>query len=198
MFVASLLGWPAPLLPIQLLWINLVTDGLPALALSLERPEPGIMDRRPRPPKESLLTARLGWTVASQGILIGAVGLIAFGVGYSQTPHDAQAARAMTFCVVVYAELLRSLAARSQTLTLPQLGFFTNPALLLAVVVSGLLQVSVAIVPFTQRVFDVPAHNQYEWLLIALLALTPVTLIELGKLAARVFQRAVSPEPAGP
>jgi Ca2+-transporting ATPase len=93
----------------------------------------------------------------------------------------------MTFCVVVYAELLRSLAARSQTLTLAQLGFFSNPALLLAVVVSGLLQVSVAIVPFTQRVFDVPAHSRHEWLLIALLALAPVTLIELGKLVARVW-----------
>ena len=63
MFVASLLGWPAPLLPIQLLSINLVTDGLPALALSLERPEPGIMARPPRSSKESLLTARIGWSV---------------------------------------------------------------------------------------------------------------------------------------
>jgi Ca2+-transporting ATPase len=186
MLVASLLGWPAPLLPIQLLWINLVTDGLPALALSLERPEPGIMTRRPRPPKESLLTARVGWSIAFQGLLIGTVGLIAFGVSYSKS-HDAESARAMTFCVVVYAELLRSLAARSQTLTLAQLGFFSNPALLLAVVVSGLLQVSVAIVPFAERVFDVPAHNRHEWLLIALLALGPVTLIEFGKLVARVW-----------
>jgi magnesium-transporting ATPase (P-type) len=110
----------------------------------------------------------------------------AFGVSYSQSSHDAKSARAMTLCVVVYAELLRSLAARSQMLTLSQLGFFSNPALLLAVVASGLLQASVAVVPFTQRVFDVPAHSRHEWLRIALLAVAPVTLIELEKLVARV------------
>ena len=94
----------------------------------------------------------------------------------------------MTFCVVVYAELLRALAARSQRLTLVQLGIFTNPQLLLAIVVSGMLQVSVAVFPFAQQVFDVPAHTGVEWLVIVTLALTPVTLIELGKMTVRRFR----------
>lgn len=82
MLLASLFGWPAPLLPIQLLWINLVTDGLPALALSLEKPEPGIMGRRPRSPKQSLLSLRSGLAILLQGALVGGVTLIAFGVTY--------------------------------------------------------------------------------------------------------------------
>ena len=183
MFVAGLLGWPAPLLPIQLLWINLVTDGLPALALSLEPPEPDVMRRQPRRPDESILSAQVGWTVLWQGLLVGCVGLAAFGYSYLQHGGNIERARAMTFCVVVYAELLRALAARSQRLTLGELGLFSNPQLLLAIAVSGMLQVSVAVVPFTQLVFDVPAHTKMEWLVIALLALTPVTLIELGKIA---------------
>ena len=187
MLVASLLGWPAPMLPIQLLWINLVTDGLPALALSLEPPEPGVMNRPPRRSGESILSWRLGFVVLLQGCLVGLVGILAFGLSLSHEPDHVDRARAMTFCVVVYAELFRALAARSPTLTLGQLGFWTNPQLLLAILVSGLLQVSVAVFPFTQRVFDVPAHSLGEWGGIVLLALTPVTAIEVFKLISQRF-----------
>lgn len=182
MFVASLCGWPAPLLPIQLLWINLVTDGLPALALSLEPPEPGVMHRNPRPASESILSWQRGWMILLQGALVGGVALTAFGYMYLRHPDNVSEARAMTFCVVVYAELLRALAARSQTLTWGQLGFFSNPLLLVAIVVSGLLQVSVIITPFLQPVFEVNTHPAAEWLFIAVLGLTPVTVIELVKL----------------
>lgn len=184
MLVASLAGWPMPLLPIQLLWINLVTDGLPALALSLEPPEPNVMRRKPRRSDESILSLGLGLAIVWQGALVGAVGLIAFAFGYLQH-GDVERARAMTFCVVVYAELLRALAARSQTMTLGELGLFSNPQILLAIVVSGMLQVSVAVIPFTQRVFDVPAHTAAEWMVVVLLAIAPVTFIEMGKLVLK-------------
>lgn len=187
MLVASLLGWPAPLLPIQLLWINLVTDGLPALALSLEPPEPDIMRRRPRRPNESILSPGLGMAIAIQGLLVGLAGLAAFGFTYLRY-EDLERARATTFCVLVYAELLRALAARSSMRTFVQLGVLSNPYILLAIVVSGMLQVSVAVVPFEQRVFDVPAHTPLEWTVIALLALSPVTLLELGKLVRQYFR----------
>lgn len=182
MLAASLLGWPAPLLPVQLLWINLVTDGLPALALSLEPPEPGVMRRKPRSPHQSILSWQLGWTIVFHGLLVGGVALVAFAFSYLRNPDDVAKARAMTFCVVVYAELLRALAARSSTLTWGQLGFFTNPMLLVAIAVSGLLQVSVVVMPFAQPVFDVGAHSASEWLVVALLGLTPVTVIEVTKL----------------
>ncbi|QDT52761.1 Calcium-transporting ATPase 1 [Caulifigura coniformis] len=181
MLGASLLGWPAPLLPIQLLWINLVTDGLPALALSFEPPEPGVMNHPPRQANESILSRKLGIAILFQGLLVGLVGLLAFGLSLRHRPDDVDRARAMAFCVLVYAELFRALGARSQTLTLRQLGFWKNPHLLLAILVSGLLQVSVAIVPFTGRVFDVPPHTWSEWGTIILLALTPLIVVELVK-----------------
>jgi Ca2+-transporting ATPase len=182
MLVASLLGWPAPLQPVQLLWINLVTDGLPALALALEPPEPGIMNRKPRPPQESMLSLGLGATVIWQGILLATVALTAFGIVYTAHPEDETRARTMAFCVVVYGELFRALAARSRRLTFLQLGPFTNLYLFAAVAVSGLLQVSVVLVPFARPVFETVMHPLWEWVVLILLALTPVTVIELVKL----------------
>jgi Ca2+-transporting ATPase len=183
MLVASLLGWPAPLLPVQLLWINLVTDGLPALALSLEPPEPGIMQRQPRLAHESILSWAISGSILWQGLLVGFVGLVAFAWKYRSDQADVNEARAMAFCVIVYAELFRSLAARSLTLTWGQVGFFSNPLLLVAVVVSGLLQVSVVALPFTQNVFDVTTRSLDDWLMIIGLGLAPVTILELTKLA---------------
>jgi Ca2+-transporting ATPase len=189
MFVASLLGWPAPLLPIQLLWINLVTDGLPALALALELPEPDVMRRQPRPPKESVLSWRQSGAIVLQGLLVGAVGLAAFAYADVRYPGDASRARALTFSVLVYAELLRALAARSPTLTWGQIGFFSNPALLLAVIVSALLQTSVVLLPFAQPIFETHAQAAVDWLMLGGLALAPVTIIELGKLANQWWRR---------
>jgi len=182
MLVASLLGWPAPLLPVQLLWINLVTDGLPALALGLEPPEPGIMNRRPRPSQESMLSLRLGATVILQGSLLAIVALIAFGVVLSRHPEDEVRARTMAFCVVVYGELFRAFAARSRRWTFIQLGPFTNPYLFGAVAVSALLQVSLVFVPVARPVFETVLHSVWEWAVLIGLALTPVTVIELTKL----------------
>jgi Ca2+-transporting ATPase len=117
--------------------------------------------------------------------LVGIVGLLAFGLSNWSHPGNVERARAMTFCVIVYAELFRALAARSPTLTLGQLGIWTNPHLLLAIAVSGMLQFSVAVFPFTQQVFDVRTHSLFEWTAIVALALTPVTCIEFGKLIWR-------------
>lgn len=192
MLVASLLGWPAPILPIQLLWINLVTDGLPALALSLEKPEPGIMQRRPRSPKESMLSMQSGLTILLQGTLVGGVTLVAFGVIYLAHPNSEEVvgrARTMAFCVLVYAELLRALAARSQTLTLAQLGFLSNPHLLGAIGVSFMLQLSVVMLPFARPVFESVQHFAWEWILLFGLALTPAAVIE----ALKVWNRPTPP-----
>lgn len=187
MLLASLLGWPVPLLPIQLLWINLVTDGLPALALSVEKPEPDVMQRPPRTSGESILSRQIGFTILLQGFLEGTVGLIAFGLSFRESGGDVNHARAVTFCVLVYSELLRSFAARSQRYTLWELRPWSNPTLLLAVIVSGLLQVSVVMMPFAQQVFDVPQHTYQEWAMIVSLALLPVSVIELTKLVLRAL-----------
>lgn len=181
MLLASLLGWPIPLLPIQLLWINLVTDGLPALALAMEPPEPGLMRRRPRRSTESMVSWSLGGAVLGQGALLACVGLVAFGMNYHQE-SDLEEARTMTFCVVVYAELFRALAARSRILTFWQLGVGTNPYVFGAVAISGLLQLGLIALPFTRSIFEATTHTPWEWGVLMALALTPVTVIELVKL----------------
>ncbi len=189
MLVASLLGWPLPLLPIHLLWINLVTDGLPALALSLEPPEPGVMKRQPRNPNESILSWSVSWAIVVQGLLVGGVAIGAFAWFYRH-PDDLQKAQTITFCVVVFSELLRAIAARSQTWNAFQLGFFSNPALLLAIGLSGLLQIGVVMIPAMQSVFAIYPHVTTDWLVIALAALIPVSGIELAKTLVRSMKKA--------
>jgi Ca2+-transporting ATPase len=181
-FVASLLGWPAPLLPIQLLWINLVTDGLPALALSVEPAEPDIMRRPPRAPSASILPLQLGLVIVVQGLAVAAASLSAFAIGMNLHDSNVEHARAIAFSVLVYAELLRSFAARSPSLTLFARGLFSNPALVVAVAGSGLLQLAVMLLPFTRRIFFIHELTPTDWLAIGLLSLVPVTLLELVKL----------------
>ena len=188
-FVASLLGWPAPLLPIQLLWINLVTDGLPALALSVEPAEPDIMRRPPRAPSASILPPQLGLVIVLQGLTVAAAGLLAFAIGMIWYDSDVVRARAIAFCVLVFAELFRSLAARSPAQTLFGRGLFSNPALLVAVGLSGALQVGVMLLPLTQRLFFIPDQSPRDWLLIGGLSLVPVTLLEVYKLVRGAWAR---------
>lgn len=193
--VTSLLGWPAPIAPVQLLWINLVTDGLPALALALEPPEPGIMRRKPRPPGESILSWHLGVRILFQGVLVGGASLVAFAITYDNNPENLSRARTMAFCVLVYSQLLWALAARSQNLTLFQLGLFTNPHLLGAIGVSALLQLSVVTMPFARPVFESVQHFVGEWLLLMGLALMPLVVLELSKVLRQRWSSAPASRP---
>ena len=90
MLFAMLLGLPLPLVPIQILWVNLVTDGLPAMALGLDQPEGDVMKRKPRNPKEGVFARGLGWKVVSRGFLIGIVTLIAFILAYKDNPDQSR------------------------------------------------------------------------------------------------------------
>ena len=182
MLVSSLLGWPTPLIPVQLLWINLVTDGLPALALSMERPDPDVMRRKPRPPNESLFSREIGFSVLLQGLLVGGTALAAFAIVLAAFPSDPGRARTAVFCVLAFSELMRSFAARSQTRTLFELGPFTNLPLCGAILISVFLQLSVVTMPFAHPVFETAEHFAWEWALVAGLSLVPVTCVEVWKL----------------
>jgi len=181
MLVAGIAGWPAPLLPIQLLWINLVTDGLPALALAMEPAEPDLMQRPPRDTSEAMLNWKLGTSVIIQGLLLAIIGLIAFRYGMAQT-NNVDFARTLAFNAVVFGELLRALAARSTHFTFWQLGAVSNPYIFAAVLVSALAQICIMTLPFARPVFEVSVHAWQDWLLVGGLALVPVSVLEIYKL----------------
>lgn len=191
MLAATLLGWPAPLVPIHLLWINLITDGVPALALTMEPPEEGIMRRKPRPPGQSMLNWTLGGRLLLQGLLVGGAALTAFAIVYLKNPDSPETlahARTTAFCVLAYAELFRAWAARSATRTFWQLGAFSNPYLFGAVTISALLQLCLILLPFTRPFFDATSHGEWEWEAIVILSLTPVTVIEVTKLICQYWR----------
>jgi Ca2+-transporting ATPase len=181
-FAAVLFDWPFPLGTVQILWINLVTNGLPALALGMEPPEPGLMRRRPRPPREPVLTARRWGLILAHGVLVGAVTALGFALVYRGRPEHLPQARTFAFCVVSYGFLFYAFGCRSHRYTLPELGLFSNPYLFGAVAVSALLQLSVVTLPFARPVFEAVQHFTWEWALLVVLALTPVTVIEAIKL----------------
>src|SRR5262245_10939869 len=117
LFVAALLGWPAPLLAIQILWINLVTDGLPALALAMEPTERDVMHRKPRPGGEPVITLKRGLLMILHGTLIAAVTVVGFGVVYQGSDGNLSRARAVAFSVIAFAQLFYSFSCRSQRYT---------------------------------------------------------------------------------
>jgi Ca2+-transporting ATPase len=185
MLVAAVAGWPAPLAAIQILWLNLVTDGLPALALGVEPPERDIMERPPRPPQEPVITRSRGITILAHGGLVAAVALAAFWLTWRGSADPAVMARAQatTFCVAAFAQLCFAIGCRSDRHTAFGVGFFRNPSLLAAIVISGLLQVAVLTLPVARPVFEVHGDLGGGWLLAVGLALLPVTVIELVKWA---------------
>ena len=195
MFFAALVGWPAPLLAIHLLWINLVTDGLPALALGVEPPEPDVMGRPPRPPREPVITLKRGLVMLLHGTLIAAVAAAGFALVYRRDPARLGHARTVAFCIVAFTQLFYSFVCRSWRYTLPQLGPMSNPHLLAAIAFSAVLQLAAVLLPFAQPLFKVATDiTRGEWLLILGLSLAPATVIEVSKLL-RASPQATHTEP---
>ena len=189
-FVAALMDWPTPIAAVQLLWLNLVSDGFPVLALSMEPPERDVMHRPPRPPHEPVVTRTHGLVMFGQGALMAVMGLIAFAVVYRQDAANLPEARTATFCVLAFAQLFFAIACRSQRFTMPELGLFTNPSLFYVLTLSGLLQLGVVALPFARPAFNVSADlTLWEWGMVLGLALVPVSLIESWKLVKHMHLR---------
>jgi Ca2+-transporting ATPase len=199
MFATALAGWPTPLAAIQILWINLVTDGLPALALGMEAPEPGIMSRPPRPPREPVLTWSNGRRILLFGALVAAVSAIGFGLVLNEAgggPEALPRARTVAFSIMAFSQLALAFGFRSQRFTLPELGPFSNRMLIGAMAVSAALQLAALGLPFARPVFQVTEFPADERLLILILSLVPVTLVELGKILAAWWRRGATEGPA--
>ncbi|MFA7198217.1 MAG: HAD-IC family P-type ATPase [Methanoculleus sp.] len=167
-----LLGLPLVLIPIQILWINLVTDGLTAIALGLEPAEQDVMQRRPRDPGESILTRNAYLVILTLGVWLGLLTLYVFSGLYEV---DIDRARTMAFTGLVIFELYNVLNFRSFRFPLHRIGFFTNPTLLLAILGTLALQALVVYVPILQVFLGTAPLALADWGLLALLGL-PVLL----------------------
>jgi Ca2+-transporting ATPase len=182
MGIAIALGMPLPLLPLQILWINLVTDGFPALGLAFERSDQGAMERPPRHPKAPLLSRSTIIDILWIGFLMAVVSVAAGGTWKGPAPEDEGRWRTMIFSVLTLAQLGNALALRSRTKTLWQIGVFTNPLLLVSVVVTATLQIAVVHVPLLQKIFKTVPLSPRDMLLCPLLGAIVYLVLEARKL----------------
>jgi Ca2+-transporting ATPase len=175
LFLAPFLGLPVPLLPIHILWINLVTDGLPGLALTAEPAERGIMQRPPRPPDETIFAGGMWQDMVWVGLLIGAVSLAAQAWAYENGNTHWQT---MVFTVLTFAQLANVMAIRSESESLWSQGLFTNLPLLGAVVLTVILQLAVIYLPGLNLIFKTQALSLAELAICFLLPLIVLLAVE--------------------
>ena len=176
---AVAMGMSSPLLPIQLLWLNLVTDGAPALALGTEKGDPDIMHQKPRPPKEPIINKFMQLGVVIQSIAITGATLIAYKIGLQQ--HDPRYAETLAFVTLVFAELVRAFTARSERYPLLKIGVFSSKWMNIAVLASTALMFVVLYVPFLQDIFNTLPMGWEEWRLVIPLFLIPSLAAEAVK-----------------
>ncbi|MBN1836265.1 MAG: cation-translocating P-type ATPase [Spirochaetales bacterium] len=184
MIVAPLLGMPLPLYPVQILWMNLVTDGLPALALGVEPGEPDVMSRRPRSPKAPILTRSMGLHILWVGLLMAVLALAAGVVPYRFAERLPEW-RTMLFTTLVFCQLTLALVERSNLQSLFRLGLLSNRAMLWAVGGTFGLQLAVIYVPFLQGFFKTMPLRASQLGICALLSLAMIAALEGSKAIAR-------------
>jgi P-type Ca2+ transporter type 2C len=189
MVLAPLAGMPIPLLPLQILWLNLVTDGLPAMALAVEPPEPGVMRRPPTPLGESLLGADRGRRIVIRGAALTVLTLVP---AYLLWDAGEDAWQTVLFTSIAFAELAGGFAMRSERVSLWRLGVLTNRALVGAVALTAALQVLLVAVPFLRGLVGLEPLTATQWLLVAGIALTYFVVVEVDKALHR------RPRAAGP
>ena len=181
--VSILMKLPVPLLPIQLLWLNLVTDSFPALALGVEKGDEDIMNQPPRDPQEPILDKKtsIRITVQSIAITIATIGAYQYGLHHF-TEHSLEGARTIAFVTLILAELLRSYSARSESHTVMSIGMFSNRALTLGTVFSLFMTLIVVYIPFMRTLFHTVFLGAEEWSRIIPFALIPFIVGETYKL----------------
>jgi Ca2+-transporting ATPase len=185
MLFAALIGLPLPLLPIQILWMNLVTDGFPALALAVDPKSPDLMKHPPRRPEARLLDGGRLVTIGAQGVMLGAIALGAFAYSLYGLHQEVEQARTVAFTVMVVAQLVHAFNCRSERLSLFQLGLGTNRVLVWAFLLSLVVQVAVLTIPAVATIFKVVPLPIEDWVLMGALGLLPFFIMELIKALRR-------------
>jgi len=201
MFVALLIGWESPLIATQLLWINLITDSFPAIALGMDPGNSDVMKEKPRPARESFFSGGAGLHVIMGGILIGALTIFAFWFGYWEhgySPFDHTApintveyARTMAFMVLVMCQLFYSLAVRNSSKSIFQIGLFSNKYLSGAILLGIFLQLIVIEIPVMQRAFHLQMLDFEGWIIAISLGLVPLLFNEVLKIFIRARKKNV-------
>ena len=177
-FVGLILGIKSPLLAIQLLWVNLVTDSLPAIALGMEKPEKNIMSRPPRNPKKSIFADGLWGKIITEGIMIGLLTLLAFSIGNSL--YSIEIGRTMAFLAIGILELVHSFNIKSDESIL-KTGIFENKYLICAFILGVLLQIIVVLIKPLAQIFSLVQLNFVQWLITILISISPLLLVEIQK-----------------
>ena len=177
-FFGLILGMKSPLLAIQLLWINLVTDSLPAIALGLEKEEENIMSRLPRNPKKSLFADGLWWKIIIEGTMLGMFTLLAFSIG--NRLYSVEVGRTMAFLTLGILELVHSFNIKSEE-SIFKIGIFENKYLILALILGVLLQVIVVITNPLAEIFSLVPLTGIQWLYTILISIAPIPIVEIQK-----------------
>ena len=188
-FVATLLDFARmPLLPVQLLWLNLVTDSLPALALGVEPVEEGMMTEPPRGGKEKLFDGKFTFRLVWQGCMVGALTLAAYFMGVLRF-GDPAAANTMAFATLTLSQLFHAFNVRSETASLFALGPLSNRAMNKAFLIGLAMQLAVLLLPPLQGVFSTVPMTSLQWMTVAALAVTPVAVCEITKALGKIGQK---------
>ncbi len=198
-FVAILFDMPVPLIATQILWVNLITDALPALALGVDPGDHDVMKKKPRDPKESFFAHGAGYRAIVGGVLIGTLTLAAFyfgltefgyGVFSDEIPEDVLIyARTMAFVVLASSQLFYSISLRHESKSIFQIGLFSNMYLVGAIVVGLILQIGVIEIDALAAVFKCVDLNKGDWQMVFIFALIPLIVNEIEKLMTRVFSK---------
>jgi Ca2+-transporting ATPase len=184
-FLSIVLGWPTPLLPVHILWVNLITDTLPALALGMDPGDPRVLEEPPRDPRENLFARGGTMQVIGNGFLIGLITLFVYRYGLIQYSGSLVHARTLAFAVLSLSQLFHAFNLRNLKRSIFGLGLFSNSFLIGALAVGAALQVSVISVGPFASVFRVLSLTARDWVFIALMALLPILVNEVVKVIRR-------------
>ncbi|MBP7687756.1 MAG: cation-translocating P-type ATPase [Thermoflexales bacterium] len=184
-FIAALAGWPTPLTAIQLLWLNLVTDGAPALALGMEKGDPDTMDVAPRPSREPIINGPMRLGILVQTVAITGASLGAYLIGRGLEPDNIRLAQTMAFFTLSSSELFRAFTARSERYPLMKIGLFTNKYMFYAVASSLVLLLAVMYLPFLNEPFNTVPLQLNHWAVMLPLIFVPSIAAELTKFFTR-------------
>ncbi len=192
--LANLLGtlifgfYVVPLTATQILWVNLVTDSLLAIALGLEKSEPNVMNKKPRDTNKSIFAHGLGRLILIQGFILGILSFLAYYIGYQLGDgiNNKLLAMTMTFMTLAFSQLFHAFNTRSEEYSIFKLGILSNKFLIGAFSISAILQLGTMLIPFTRKLFKITLLNIGQFTIVMILSITPIIIVEIYKYILRV------------